>query len=168
MFVTFDELTDQARIWIYQADRPLSAEEQESIQQQGQSFLGSWEAHGQALKASLKVFHDHFLVVAVDNELQLPTGCSIDQSVAFVKHLEAQLDVDFFNRQKVSLWQHNSVLLTELADLKQKIQSGQITHNTQVFNNLIATKGGLDQWIVPIKSSWLARYLKQTAGNLGS
>ena len=168
MFTTFDELTDQARIWIYQSDRQISSQEQHDILQQGQSFLSSWEAHGQPLKASLKIFHDHFLVLAVEDEVHLPTGCSIDQSVAFVKHLEAQLSLNFFNRQKVSLWQHNSVMLKELTELKEQIKAGQLDGETRIFNNLVATKGALEQWIVPIKSSWLARYLPQTASNLGS
>ena len=39
MYVTFDTLPEESRIWIYQAQRELSSEEQLQILELGQSIL---------------------------------------------------------------------------------------------------------------------------------
>lgn len=168
MFVPFESLSPTARIWIYQSDRPFNTQEEDFIMQNGEKFMNEWAAHGQPLRASISTRHSHFVVVAVNNEAQLPTGCSIDQSVGFVRAMEEKLQIGFFNRTKVSVWSNNSVLLKDLAVIKKEIQEGILAEDTLVFNNMIQSKGELDRWIVPIKSSWLSRYFIQTAGNLES
>lgn len=168
MFVPFHDLGEDARIWIYQADRSLDEDEISVIDQQGRVFIEQWAAHGQALRASIATFYQHFLVVGVDGHTQLPTGCSIDQSVAFVKSLESSLEVGFFDRTKVSVFENNSVLLKDLQQIKTMIKQGTLAEDTLIFDNLIQTKGAMKDWIIPISNSWLGRYFTRTAGNLSS
>ncbi len=168
MFVPFEDLATDARIWIYQSSRPLSEAEQRNVDLQGREFIEQWAAHGQPLKASIKTFYSHFVVVGVDEHTHLPSGCSIDQSVAFIRSLESLMGVDFFDRTKVSVFHDNSVMLKDLSEIKSMIKDGKMAENTLIFDNLIQSKGSMDQWIKPIRRSWLGRYFTQTAGNLGS
>ncbi len=161
MYVTFEDISDQARIWIYQADRKLSLSETSQIEEAGQHFLNTWGAHGHDLRASISVELDHFVIIAVDNEVQLPTGCSIDQSVQFITTLGSKLGVDFFNRTRVSVWRDNSVLLKDLKEVKQEIKEGLLTRDTLVFNNLVSTKSDMKQWKIPAEHSWLGRFFPQ-------
>ena len=161
MYLAFDEISDQARIWIYQADRKLSETEQRLIMETGKQFLNTWGAHGHHLHASMTVNFDHFVILAVDNAVQLPTGCSIDQSVHFIQELGQKLGVDFFNRTRVSVWHNNSVLLKDLNQIKQEVNQGLIKEDTLIFNNLVSQKADLVHWKVPAIDSWLGRYFKR-------
>lgn len=163
MFVTFNTLSDEARIWIYQAERELTSDEQLLILEKGKEFLDQWAAHGQPLTASLEVLKGYFVVISVEDQVQLPSGCSIDESVAFMQGLGKQLRVDFFDRTKVPLWIDDSVQVVPLIELKQKIKNGEVDSETMLFNTMIQKKGGLSNWIVLLKDSWLGRYLPQTA-----
>ena len=66
MYIDFDKLPDTARVWVYQADRPLSDGEVNTIGESLQLALGQWAAHGQPLLASAKVVENRFVIVGVD------------------------------------------------------------------------------------------------------
>ena len=46
MLVDFENLPEDSRIWIYQANRKLSGEEVEMINEKAKAFLVNWTAHG--------------------------------------------------------------------------------------------------------------------------
>src|SRR5690606_37545073 len=84
-------MPDHARLWVYKAPRDLGQAEQKLVREKGQAFTGSWAAHGQPLDACVDVLAGRFVVVAVDEEQAMASGCSIDRSVAFIKELEHDL-----------------------------------------------------------------------------
>ena len=53
MFVAFHELPATARVWIYQASRPLTDTELTAVQPALQQFAEAWTSHGRTLRASL-------------------------------------------------------------------------------------------------------------------
>ena len=165
MYVPFENIPEHARVWIYQASRPLSDTEIQLTQQKGQQFVKQWAAHGQDLHASTAVLHRHFLIFALDEHHHAASGCSIDSSVGFVRAIEEALStsgqtVSFFDRTLIAFYQDDTVRLVPLPDAKTQIATGHIASDTLTFNNLVGTKGDLeDQWLVPIKDSWLARHL---------
>jgi hypothetical protein len=169
MFIPFEELPNNARVWIYQANRSLAPEEQNYVLQQGKLFAEQWAAHGQPLRASVAVLHRHFVVISVDEQHQLPTGCSIDGSVGFVRSVADVLQtkgapIDFFDRTLVAFWMNDSVELIPLAQVKRQLTDGQIPPDTLMFNNLAATKAELaSRWQLPVQESWLARYLPKVS-----
>ncbi len=63
MFVDFSDMPDNARVWIYQADKNLSDQQCGQIIGQAESFLTQWSAHGSGLKSSAKIFHNRFVVI---------------------------------------------------------------------------------------------------------
>jgi len=164
MYVNFHELPEQARIWIYQAERALDTKEQALILEAGKNFLEQWVTHGESLVGSLQIVDDYFLVVGVDDR-QLPSGCSIDASVAFVRSLGEHLNVDFFGRTNILLNTRGTLSSLPLADLKGKLRAGEIDPQTRVYNTLAAKAGELKTWLQPIQNSWLARFLPETQEN---
>ena len=91
MYIPFEEMSPNSRVWIYQADRQLSNQEVSLIEDSSKQFLSEWAAHGNALKSSFSVFHDKFLVISVDENYNSASGCSIDASVGLVRKLESEL-----------------------------------------------------------------------------
>ncbi len=97
----FPELPDHSRVWLYLANRKLDSTELHYAEEQLQSFLKSWAAHGKNLFCDGRFLFDQYLVLVVDEKQESASGCSIDSSVRFVKSLGNELGVDFFNRMNV-------------------------------------------------------------------
>ncbi|CAN5207250.1 hypothetical protein BH23BAC1_BH23BAC1_08120 [soil metagenome] len=162
MFIPFEEIPPASRIWIYQADRKLSKAEVEEINKRATNFLKEWAAHGNQLACSAKIFHDQFLIITVNEDFNLPSGCSIDSSISFIRTLESDFILSFLDRSKVAFIINDQVYLESVPNLKKKISEGFIKEDTPVFNNLINKKIELEnKWIVPAKNSWLNKYFRQ-------
>jgi len=159
MLQNFNDMPGRSRVWIYQADRPLTTQEQSAITKQGNQFFAQWVAHGKDLHSAFRIFHSQFLVVALDESSQGATGCSIDASVHFIQGLEQQLAVSFFDRTKIAFAVGDEVRLVPMAAIKEHIEQGLISAESTTFNNLVANKEQFEQaWQVPAKNSWLSRY----------
>lgn len=159
MLIPFEEIQENARVWIYQADRKLTTDEEKAIEHTSQIFLEDWAAHGAPLKCAFKIFHHQFLVITVDENFNKASGCAIDSSVSLVKQLEQQLNINFFDRTKIAFIHHDEVFLESLSTLKSSVTDGKINESTLTFNNLISTKSELEAaWLVPAKSTWLSKY----------
>lgn len=157
MYVPFDTLSPDSRIWIYQADRLLNPGEVESISEQGKKFVEQWTAHKQTLHAGFEVLHHLFLVVAVDESANDASGCSIDASVKFVRSLEQQFSVKLLNRFAVAyITKEGTVAVMPSDKLADMFRKQEIDQDTMVFNNLISTKNELQSgWKIPFSKSWV-------------
>ncbi|GAB3797580.1 hypothetical protein GCM10028819_16800 [Spirosoma humi] len=163
MYIDFDKLSDKARVWVYQANRLLSDGEVNTINESLQSALGQWAAHGQPLLASAKVVENRFVIVGVDEDYTLPSGCSIDASVRTVQEVGRQIAADFFDRSVAIQAANGSVQAFALLALKAAVADGTLTPDTIVFNTLVKTKAELlSDWRIRAADSWLKRYFKVT------
>ncbi|MBC8154763.1 MAG: hypothetical protein H7Z72_17840 [Bacteroidetes bacterium] len=166
MWIDFDQIADDARVWVYQASRPLSEADSIAVEQSLQPALNGWAAHGQPLVASARVLEDRFVVVAVDENQALPSGCSIDASVHFVQSIGQQLGqagapVDFMDRSAAYQSADGSVKTLALPDIKTAVADGRLTPETRVFNTLVKTKAEfLSHWQLKAADTWLKRYFK--------
>ena len=97
----FDGFSDDSRVWIYTADRPLDPTEAVFVQENLDSFANQWKAHGSQLKAKARMMNEFTIVFVVDQDEAEASGCSVDSSVRFVKEIGKELSVDFFNRLNV-------------------------------------------------------------------
>ncbi len=159
MKVEFEELTDNARLWIYQSDRVIARDQVDLINEEIDSFVSGWAAHQVPLAASGKVFHDRFIVLMVDEEKNAASGCSIDTSVAFIKHLESTYGLRLFDRMTFSYEKDGVIYTVPKERFKQLYQDGEINENTLVFDNLIKTKSQLSEWKKPLGNSWMKRFV---------
>lgn len=161
MWIDFDKLPDDARVWVYQANRPLSDGDVNVINQALQSALGQWAAHGQSLLASAQVVENRFVVVGVDEGYNLPSGCSIDSSVRTLRELGESLAIDFFSRSVAIRATDGAVQTIDLSTIRAAVVSGILTFETTVFNTLVKSKTEfLTNWQLRAADSWLKRYFK--------
>ena len=162
MFVPFDKINDHSRIWIYQSSRKLNIDEVRIISESLKAFTERWLVHGSPMQASFDIRFNQFVILAADEDVNSASGCSIDDSVRTFKKLGAELGVDFFDRTQVAFLISDEVLLMPISDLKNKLSDGVWTRETIVFNNLIASKGELNNfWQVPASATWLKRFLRK-------
>jgi hypothetical protein len=164
MFVPFDNIDDNSRIWIYQANRKFNSDESGIISDALSAFTERWLVHGSPMRASFDIRYNQFVILAADEAANAASGCSIDDSVRTFKTLGAELGIDFFDRTRVAFKKDNGEIVTVAsADLKSSLGDKVWNGETLVFNNLVNAKGDLrEAWLVPAGTSWLKRYLTQT------
>jgi hypothetical protein len=157
MYVAFDHLPSRARVWIYQASRPLTEAELMDVLPRLAAFAEEWTSHGQQLAASAQFLHRQFLIIGLDEAVAGASGCSIDASVRFVRELEQHLGVDLLEKSRMAFLNDG-----QLRELREAVAAGQITADTPYFNNTLTTKGELTaSWPMPAGQTWLATYFKQ-------
>ncbi|QHT68085.1 hypothetical protein GXP67_16280 [Rhodocytophaga rosea] len=161
MFVDFEQMPAHAKVWVYQANRTLDKKTQKVILDNLKNFIEDWDAHGKTLKGSAILLYNLFLILAVDEEHNLASGCSIDKSVHYLKDLGTHLDIDFFDRSKQAFVQNGGIVLENFRNLKTHISAGMIEKETLTFNNAVTTVGEMkSDWQVPAGESWLAKYFQ--------
>jgi hypothetical protein len=153
-------LPDHARVWIYQSNRPFSDKETVVLQSQINGFVQQWAAHSKELMALGQVLHNRFIVLAVDEELNKASGCSIDASVYFVKDIENQYVVQLFDRMNFAYLKEDAVETAASTDFKRLFTEGGISSDTLVFDNLVKTVGDMRAaWLKPLETSWHKRFV---------
>jgi hypothetical protein len=118
-------------------------------------FVDEWTAHKEILKASYELRYHHFLILMIDEKQAASSGCSIDSSINFVKSLEKEFSVSFFDRLTLAYWADGLLKLVSKDEFEKRMEKGDISEETIVFNNLVQSKIDLDtKWEVPLKNSW--------------
>ncbi|HEX8461488.1 MAG TPA: hypothetical protein VF623_08655 [Segetibacter sp.] len=149
------QFSQNSRVWIYQANKELTAEQTTQIQQQLNAFAQSWTAHNNQLQATGIVHYNRFLILVVDENQAGASGCSIDKSVRFMKELEQQFAINLFDRFNLAYRDGEIIRSVSRNEFEELIKAGIITDNTVVFNNLVQTLAELEtKWEVPLKDSW--------------
>ncbi len=158
MYVSFNELSDKSRIWVYQSDVPFTKAQTETIALSMEKFLDQWAAHGKDLKSSYSIHHQQFLIVGVDEDDQA-SGCSIDSSVHFIRSLEDVLGIRLLERNKIPFVIGNDITLIDVKQITSMVEKGIIRRDTRIFNNAITTKAELETtWIQAAEDTWIRRY----------
>ncbi|WP_353779398.1 ABC transporter ATPase [Winogradskyella sp. 3972H.M.0a.05] len=161
MLVDFNSLPDTSRVWIYQASRSFTDAEIEEIKAKLDQFIEQWTAHGSDLKAGYDIKYKRFITIALDQDLNTATGCSIDASVHFIQQLEKDYNVDLMDKMNVSYKQGEFIAYKPLSDFRKMAKNRSVSLSTIVFNNLVTNKAEyLENWEVPAKDSWHSRFIK--------
>jgi len=159
MYVPFETLPEESRIWIYQSNRKFSDEEVAEIEGSLKNFLENWAAHGAGLEASYQIKYNRFIILAINQSIQAATGCSIDASVQFIQALEQKYNVDLLDKMNVTFKLGEHIAYKPLIDFKKMAKEKAVSANTIVFNNLVNTVGEWqDYWEVPAGESWHSRF----------
>jgi len=162
MILDLIALDNTSRVWIYQADREFNYDELDDVREDIMHFLSKWTAHNQELHTYGNIFHKRFLALFVDeSNSHGASGCSIDGSVRFVQELGSKFNVNFFDRMLYAYMdEHENIHTIAHTNLSPTYQEGNINDGTLFFDNLVKIKGDfLQNWLVPLKHSWHARFL---------
>jgi hypothetical protein len=164
MYIDFSLLPDHARLWVYQANRQFTLTEAQLIRENAHAFCDQWTAHGEPLKTSFRIERNQFLVLAVDEDFNGASGCSIDGSVRMLKAVQDRLGIDFFDRSKVAVLVGDEVTMIPLTGLKEAFSNGTLGTASLTFNVQATSKGTWERdWIVAAGKTWLSRYLTKSS-----
>ncbi|WP_040251645.1 hypothetical protein [Psychroserpens mesophilus] len=161
MLVDFNTLPEESRIWIYQANRSFSDQEISEIEDKLKTFIENWTAHGSDLQSGFTIKYKRFIIIALNQNLNKATGCSIDASVHFIQQLEKEYNVDLMDKMNVSYKQGDYIAYKTLLDFKKMAKDKAVSKNTIVFNNMVNNIAEFNEnWEVPASESWHSRFLK--------
>jgi hypothetical protein len=123
-----------------------------------EEFVTNWKSHGTDVKGYANLFFGQFIVLMADESVAGVSGCSTDSSVHVIKAIEKQFNVSLFERQTLAFIIKEKVQLLPLSQLSYGIENKFIDADTIYFNNTVTTKKELlENWLIPVKNSWLAK-----------
>ncbi len=155
-----------SRVWIYQSSRLLALREAMQTEELLEHFVSNWKSHGAPVKGFATLFFGQFLTLMADEKATGVSGCSTDSSVRLVKELEKLFHISLFDRQSLAFVVKDKVELLPLNQVQYAIDRGFLTPGTLYFDNLVCTKEEMEQqWIKPIKDSWLQKKVQFPASN---
>tara|TARA_B100000941_G_C28475444_1_gene538873 strand:- start:227 stop:712 length:486 start_codon:yes stop_codon:yes gene_type:complete len=161
MILSFDKISDESRVWIFQSSHIIPQSYIESLEIKIENFLKTWTSHGNKLVVSYKIKYNLFIIIALDQSQSSASGCSIDKLVIFIKKLEEEFSVRLLDRLDISYKHNNIISVIRLDHFKRKIFEKKIDNSTIVFNNLIKLKSDLENnWEVPLANSWHKQLIK--------
>lgn len=152
----FSDMNPNSRVWIYQADQKIDQQKQQLMKQELSEFTSQWRAHMKQLMADFDIVYDQFIFIVVDEAMAEATGCSIDSSVHLIMEFEKKYQLSLLNRMLLSYRDGDEIKIIKRSDFSGAIQNSTIGNDTVVFNNTIQHVSEIDDWEVPMKSSWHA------------
>ena len=152
------DFDNDSRVWIYQCSRLFFLGEALEIEDKLNDFVTNWKSHGTPVKGYANLFFGRFIVLMADETATGVSGCSTDSSVHLIKEIEKQYSVQLFERQMLAFIVKDKIELLPVSQLNYAAENSFINAATLYFNNIVQTKKELLQdWIIPIKESWLAK-----------
>ncbi|QEC78022.1 ABC transporter ATPase [Mucilaginibacter ginsenosidivorax] len=149
------EFSQHSRVWIYQADKKLTDEVVQQIQQELDKFTTGWTAHNNQLKAKGEVRYNRFLILIVDESQAGASGCSIDKSVHFMQNIGQHFNINLFDRFNLAYRDGEEILSLPRHAFENMLKQGKINTETIVYNNMVQNLTELEtKWEVPFKNSW--------------
>jgi hypothetical protein len=162
MNINFQDLipqnfNDNSHVWVYQSNRTFTVKETIQIEELLKSFTKGWKSHGTPVKGYANIFFGQFIILMADETAMGVSGCSTDSSVRLIKNIEQDFQVELFDRLMLSFIVQERIQLLPLSKITSYLENGLISTETLYFNNTILTKKELlNNWIIPVKESWLA------------
>jgi hypothetical protein len=153
-----NDFAPDSRVWIYQSSRLFTLNEALAIEDLLNDFTSNWLSHGVPVKGAGHLFFGQFIILMADEQATGVSGCSTDSSVRLIKDIEQRFGVNMFDRTTLAFVVKDKVQLLPLSQLQYAFDRRFIDSHTLYFNNLVQTKAELENnWLVPIKDSWLSK-----------
>ena len=155
MLVEFDNISDNSRIWIYASPIFLNNENQTYISKLLSNHLNTWQAHQVSLTAALTILENHFIVIALDENIVGASGCSIDTLQHKIQEIENYLAVSLTNRLNVFCIVDDKIECIPSSELSKFVNK-----ETLFYDLTIQKKSDLYSYLKPIKEGWCSRLIK--------
>lgn len=158
MFVSFDEMPANAKVWLYPCAENLSLDVKDAILKDIQSFVEEWLSHKRIVKGSGGILVDRIIYLSADEDDVDVSGCSIDSSVRFIKSLEEKYQIQCFDRSQMIFQNNDQVDSIDFRKIGESLENGILHEQTKVFNIQANTVEQLQNAWVTLEASPYARF----------
>lgn len=150
--VSFSSLPDNARVWIFGSDTPLTGAVADSLLAEVDSYLDQWKAHGFPLRAAREWRENRFLVIGIDPTVEQASGCSIDGLFRALQNLQKTIGAQMVGGGRVFYRDATGVQSVPRDEFPAVASSVKSVFDTSVIR--------LDDWRAkfekPLAESWAA------------
>jgi hypothetical protein len=161
MFVDFEEIPEDAKVWVYPSSRKFYPNEIEALEEKVKTFVENWKADDATFKASYKILYNRFIVFTADDIATELSNADMDAAVSLILNLQETYEVALLDRMNVCFKQGEHVQYKDLKDFKKLLKNKALTGKSIIFDNLVNTKQDFDNyWEITIEESWYNRFLK--------
>lgn len=157
MYIDFKDLPSSARVWVYLANTRLNDAEKQTIGDFLKPNMHAWAAHGESLSGGFTFVEDTFLIISVDQQAHMPSGCSIDASTRWIKEIKDRFGIDFLSRAIV-VNNKGSLQMLPVFQIKKHIEDGLIKPESLVYDQQISVKADLEMGFLKPASEIFNRY----------
>ena len=156
MCLGFDELENNAKIFLYPSNKKLHESLFKEINLKAQHFVKNWrEKHN--IEANYTIKYQRFIIIAIHPNKPITTAI-IDELIGFIFSLQLEYDLELLDKLNVCFKQGEYVQYKDVKEFKKLIKNKSVTPKTIVFNNLINTKEELEtDWELPAEDTWYSR-----------
>lgn len=149
----FESLPDSSRVWVYGASADLNARAADVVLKHVDHYLENWKAHGASLTSGRKWSENRFLTIAVDQEREGASGCSIDGLFRTLKSLEPEVGAQLVTSGLIYFRANDdNVHAVTRDDFTELSAAGKVDGDTEVFDTSVMTLG-----------EWRARFTSRAA-----
>lgn len=157
--VPFESLPDNARVWVFASDQPLSGAVADTLLASVDQFLSEWKAHGVPLRCARDWRDDRFLAVAVDVHAENASGCSIDGLFRTFQQLERSIGTRLVGGGRVFYRTPSGIETASREQFVERVKRGEVPRETPVFDTSItAAAAWRTRFEQPAGRSWTAGY----------
>jgi hypothetical protein len=140
--VQIEDLPNDARTWVFGANRDLDKGAEDLLLNEVDRFLSQWHAHGSPLTVARDWKYGRFLTVAVDQSTAGASGCSIDGLFRSLKAMEPRLGASLVTSGLVFYRDKNGAIQTVDRERFTELSAeGKINSKTKVFDPTVTTLG---------------------------
>ena len=149
MLVDFNNISNESRIWVYASPYKLNNDQEDYIINFLTNHLKDWEAHKTSLTAAVTILENYFIVIALDENINKASGCSIDTLQHKIQELEQYLSVSLTNRLNIFCLLDGKIVCVPSTKLSVTSQE-----DTLFYDLTIQKKYELDTYLKPIRKGW--------------
>lgn len=159
-------LPDDARTWVFTADRALTPPESERLLDAVGAFVRDWASHGRPVPGGTAFLHGRFLLIAAhlgEGQNAGVSGCGIDSMTQALGAIASDLGVQWLDALHVAFREADgAVAVVPRPAFRQLARSGAVTAETPVFDTTVERLGdlraqGLER---PAGASWHGRVFR--------
>ena len=167
----FPALADNARLWIWVAERPLSESEQVAVTDAVEQFLGGWTSHNRKIQGASAVLLDQVLILAGEIEEGEISGCGIDKSAHLMEEVASRHGFTWTSALDVPIVDdaRGEIVMLDRAELKHGIRNGDLSADISIIDRTVTSLGDLRSYGLtrPARDSWAARYFRSHPTSAG-
>jgi hypothetical protein len=153
--IDFAQLPDDARVWVFGASHPISADGETDLLNSVDAWLDQWAAHGAPLTCARDWRDGRFLVVGVDQRSAGVSGCSIDALFRVLQQVQGTLGTSFLGGSRVFF--RNGEDQLACAERAEFAAAPGLTTQSIVYDTAVTTADAYrTRFELPLGESWHA------------
>ena len=151
MITKFSKLNDKSRIWIFGSDKKLTDSQIKYINSSITCHIQDLSSHKNPLLGSFCILEKYFIIIAIDESINVASGCSVDTIIRLIQSIQNHLSMSLLNRQNIFCRINSQIVCVPLSKIKEIANS-----DTLFYDLTIKNKGQIKDILRPIREGWCA------------